>query len=239
MNLVKKVAFVALIAAGFFSYGLIVGHYQIAPFNSIRALKQRVTFEIVPGDWKGLHVPGLAPRESRAPVEIAMLGDSITARADWAGMFPRSRIVNLGIDGDTSAGVLNRLEDVVSLRPRVVFLMVGVNDLRRKFPIELVETHIRLAAERLSEHGITPVIQSTLYVSSEKLNEQIEALNAMTRVWCAAKSIVYIDLNEVLSPQGVLLPRFTEDGVHLNEDAYHLWADVIRRHVGFGLHPVE
>ena len=231
LGVVKRAVVFALIAAGFFSYGLIVGHYQFAPFDSFRALKQRIDFEIVLTKWRELNFREPAHRESHGSVEVVMLGDSITARGDWGRMLPRAKIVNLGVEGDTSAGVLNRLEEVISLEPRRVFLMIGINDVRREFPIELVEAHIALTAARLLDSGITPVVQSVLYVSNEKLNEKVRVLNAMTRAWCAERSILYIDLNAVLSAGGVLLPRFSGDGIHLNKEAYHLWSEVVRRHV--------
>ncbi len=239
MRIIQKALVFALVAAGFFSYGLIVGHYQFAPFNSIRALKQRLDFEIALIKWREVYFPESVHREFQGSVEVVMLGDSITARGDWGRMLPQTKIANLGVEGDTSAGVLNRLEDVVSLKPRRVFLMIGINDVRRDFPVELVEAHIELAAERLLNSGITPIVQSTLYVSNEKLNEKVMVLNAMTRAWCAERSILYIDLNDILAADGVLHPLLTEDGIHLNKDAYHLWSDAIRRHVVSPLHAVQ
>jgi lysophospholipase L1-like esterase len=239
LSVVKRAILLAAVAAGFFAYGVIVGHYQIAPFNGIKDLKQKLGFGVELTKWNGLYFPELTRPGSRSPIEVVMLGDSITAGADWAGMFPQVGIVNLGVLGDTSAGVLNRLEDSVDLKPRMVFLMIGVNDIRRKFPIELVEMHVELAAERLMGNGITPVIQSTLYVFDEKVNEKVKALNMMMRAWCAGRSIAYVDLNDVLSADGALLARYTEDGIHLNKEAYRLWGDVVRPYILSAQHAVQ
>src|SRR5262249_28367874 len=138
---------------------------------------------------------------------------------------------NLGVGGDTSAGVLHRLDAVIDLKPRRVFLMIGINDLGRGFPVELVAAHIQLVAQSLLERGIVPVVQATLYTSHRGFNDKVSALNELTRAWCAAKSVVYIDLNDVLSADGMLRPRLTEDGLHLNEEAYQLWSEVIRRYI--------
>jgi lysophospholipase L1-like esterase len=237
MGVVKQAALFVSIAAAFFSYGLVVGHYEVAPFGSVKALKQRFDAEIALDSWR--YFSSSARRKDQGDIEVVMLGDSITARGDWGRALPQMKIANLGVEGDTSAGLLDRLEDVVGLKPRLVFLMIGINDARRDFPMELVQAHIELAAERLLDNGITPIVQSTLYVSSKQLNEKVKALNAMTRAWCARRSIVYIDLNDVLSADGALLPRFTDDGIHLTNEAYDLWSEVVRRHVASAQHAVR
>src|ERR1700719_953485 len=67
---------------------------------------------------------------------IVMLGDSITEAAPWDELTGCRSIVNRGIGGDTTGGVLARLGDVVKLRPRAVFLMIGVNDISLRVPAE-------------------------------------------------------------------------------------------------------
>jgi len=233
LGVVLKAAILAAAAAGVFLYGLAVGHYRIATFDHIRALKQRFDPQIA---WLRANAPGffLQPRplgDAGAPIEVVMLGDSITALGDWETMFPQTRIANLGVGGDTSAGVLNRLENAIALRPRRVLLMIGVNDLLLDFPVELVATLTQFVAERLSDSGITPIVQATLYVSDRKVNEKIRALNATMRAWCDRRSIVYIDLNDELAADGILRPRFTDDGIHLTADAYRRWSEVIRRYI--------
>ncbi|HZV20619.1 MAG TPA: GDSL-type esterase/lipase family protein, partial [Hyphomicrobiales bacterium] len=60
---------------------------------------------------------------------VVMLGDSLTKRAQWAEITGCPFLANRGIGGDTSAGVLSRLEESLKLRPRAVFLMIGINDI--------------------------------------------------------------------------------------------------------------
>jgi lysophospholipase L1-like esterase len=148
---------------------------------------------------------------------------------------PTKRILNLAVGGDTSAGLLNRLRDVIGLKPRIAFLMIGVNDfLREDIPVELVATHIRFITVRLAANNIAPVVQSTLYVSNNAgsdLNNRIKALNALLRSWCAENAIIYLDLNNELSMNDELLSRFSYDGVHLNRDAYAVWRRIIKEHV--------
>jgi lysophospholipase L1-like esterase len=58
-----------------------------------------------------------------------MLGDSLTEWGNWHELVPEHRIINRGIAGDTSSGVLDRLQEVIERRPKVVFVMIGTNDI--------------------------------------------------------------------------------------------------------------
>src|SRR5262245_42569936 len=68
--------------------------------------------------------------QAAGDADVIMLGDSITEKIDWRELFPGVSILNRGIGGDTSAGVLKRLDEVIARHPKIVFLMVGVNDLQ-------------------------------------------------------------------------------------------------------------
>jgi lysophospholipase L1-like esterase len=229
LDIAKNAIILALVALVCFLYGLAVGHYQFVPFDGIRVLKQRFDPEIALLKRWERHLPGWMRRQSREMPEVAMLGGSITAQGDWTRMFPQTNVANLGVGGDTAAAVLHRLDEVLGLKPGRVFLMIGVNDLQRNFPVALVQAQIEVIVERLLESGITPIVQSTLYTSDEAMNRRITALNAKTRAWCAAKAVAYVDLNELLSADGAIRPSLTEDGVHLNAEGYRLWGETIRR----------
>src|SRR5581483_7987262 len=63
---------------------------------------------------------------------VVFLGDSITQgwRDNMGGRFAGLKVANRGISGDTTRGVLIRLdEDVIALHPRAVVLLIGTNDL--------------------------------------------------------------------------------------------------------------
>lgn len=60
---------------------------------------------------------------------IVFLGDSLTSGCEWRELFGHQlTILNRGIGGDTSAGVLKRVSTVAALRPVATFLMIGTND---------------------------------------------------------------------------------------------------------------
>ena len=62
---------------------------------------------------------------------IVFLGDSLSDGAEWSELFSRQDILNRGISGDTSTGVLDRLDEVVRHQPKKIFLLIGINDIAR------------------------------------------------------------------------------------------------------------
>lgn len=63
----------------------------------------------------------------KTKADIVMVGDSITDGSEWHEMFPQLNIVNRGISGDTTVGVLNRLEGITQTQAKKAFIMIGVN----------------------------------------------------------------------------------------------------------------
>jgi lysophospholipase L1-like esterase len=165
---------------------------------------------------------------------IVMLGNSITYGANWSELLGRPDVVNRGIGGDNTYGFLARLDDVVRLKPKYCFVMGGINDIFSDIPLDSVMANYRKILNVLTDEGIVPVVQSTLYVSpkwkraSEK-NPDVTTLNTFLRSYCAQQQIEYIDLNAVLSKGEVLKDDYTFDGVHLTAAAYILWSAEIER----------
>src|SRR6266508_6831189 len=85
-----------------------------------------------PKDWAGLTRYGSDNAELRPPKpdenRVVFIGDQVTER--WANFFPGKPYLNRGIAGQTSAQMLVRFQqDVVALKPKVVVIQAGVNDL--------------------------------------------------------------------------------------------------------------
>ncbi len=103
----------------------------------LRAIAQTVN-ERAPGPGNSPYYEARAAlfRELNGMPDIVMLGDSLTEWGNWHELVPEFRVINRGIAGDTSFGVLGRLQEVIDRRPKVVFVMVGTNDLGLRVPPE-------------------------------------------------------------------------------------------------------
>lgn len=167
--------------------------------------------------------------------DVVMMGDSLTHGAEWKEMFPNQLIVNRGIDNDTTEGLLARLDDSLMLKPKAVFLMIGINDfadLSRS--VEAVFVTYRSIVSRLERSGIRVVVQSTLPCNETKgvwksclaINLKIRQLNTRLAT-LASPRVNYVDLLAVLTDSSGLRNELTYDGVHLNGQGYQLWKNAI------------
>lgn len=172
---------------------------------------------------------------------VVFFGDSITFGTDWQQLFPEISAINRGISGDTTLGLLERQGEVIALRPRQVFLMIGTNDLCFNRPLEkVVENYDRILTRFQSESPETQVfVQSILPFNDQmypsnglRKNSNIRELNQAIRRLADKHGYVYLDLTAAFTgPGGSLLPQYTYDGLHLNESAYLVWQKQIDGYV--------
>jgi lysophospholipase L1-like esterase len=167
---------------------------------------------------------------------VVFLGDSITQ--GWGGglgaAFPGMKVANRGIDGDTTRGVLIRLQDVLALRPSAVVILVGTNDLALGATPEMAAGNLRLILGALKQHNASmPVILNQVFPSSAVKNrpaEQIKMLNALLRA--AVKNDSQVTLLETwplfAAPDGDAIPAEFPDLLHPNEAGYARWAAALR-----------
>ncbi len=164
---------------------------------------------------------------------IMMIGDSITDRGLWNELLDRNDIVNRGISGDTSIGLYNRI-NIYNIGLKKVFIMIGINDLLRGQSVDHVYKNYIQIVTYYKANRIIPVVQSTLYINDDvnsKINLKVKRLNRLLQKYCQSQKITFLDLNMVLSPEGYLNSKFTNDSIHLNGDGYKIWADNIKQYL--------
>lgn len=164
--------------------------------------------------------------------DIVFLGNSITYGGNWSELLGRNNVVNRGIGGDNLPGMLNRLHQILRLKPKICFVMAGINDLYSDAPVNEVFRRYAQLIDSLRAHSIVPVIQSTLHVNpkwkrSEEKNLLVRQLNEMLQLYSREHEHGFVDLNALLSVDGVLKDEYTTDGVHLTPAAYAVWRDAL------------
>ena len=165
-------------------------------------------------------------------IRIVMLGDSITYKVDWNELLSRTDVANRGIGNDNTKGFINRLSDIYVLNPETCFIMGGINDFIRGVSANKVFINYTKILKDLRNNGITPIIQSTLYVSEtisnwSIINKKVDELNKMLREYANKEDVIFIDVNKELSTGGALDSIYTYDGVHLLGSGYVKWRDLI------------
>ena len=160
-----------------------------------------------------------------------MLGDSITDEGQWDELLDNPLVQNRGISGDTTDGVLERL-DSINKSIKQVFIMIGVNDIMRGRDLDVIFANYLKIIQTFKDKNIKVYIQSTLYIGETRkanFNPKVEELNRRLEKYAGENQITFINLNPIFAPQKVLKKEFTSDDLHLNGSAYKLWAEQIRK----------
>lgn len=182
-------------------------------------------------------------RLDERPGCIIFLGDSETQQAEWHELFGDVPVVlNRGISGDNTLGVLERLPEVLRHKPLKIFLLIGVNDLVFGNTIPEIETAYRSIVQKIRADSPNTelYLQSVLPVNNDirksgTNNEKILALNARIIQIAHDFALPYLDIATPLKDaDGNLSPKFSEDGLHLNGLGYAVWKHEIAAWVKTG-----
>src|SRR5437016_10415670 len=153
----------------------------------------------------------IAPTKNE--VRIVFMGDSITDAWDdpkFGGFFPGKPYIDRGISGQTTPQMLIRFRaDVIDLRPKVVVILAGTNDLAGNTgPMTLAEIEGNLAsmAELAKANSIKMVLASILPISdyeqrdgkpiirsTQRPPEKIKAVNEWMKSYAAKNNLIYLD----------------------------------------------
>ena len=170
--------------------------------------------------------------------KIMFLGDSLTDLCEWAEILKDDQIINRGICGDTTDGILNRINNIVESKPKKLFLMIGINDLNQGVPVEDVANNYQLILETLKDQvpEVQIFIQSLLPINTQlrnhDVNQKIIDLNYKLKQLAETFSFQYINLlSAFLDKNNQLDAAYTSDGVHLNGQGYLIWKEIIEKDV--------
>ncbi|PZE29010.1 MULTISPECIES: GDSL-type esterase/lipase family protein [unclassified Curtobacterium] len=174
-------------------------------------------------DSSATPAPRQRPSSSDHDGELVLfVGDSLTAGGDWQSWLPGERVRNLGVNGDTTDGVLARLDEVVAAQPDVIVLLIGTNDFgNHRATAEHVVRNVEsiLVDLRRDLPGVRLLLVSIL-PRAASFTPRIEEANRHLRQFVATCRAQFLDLWPALAEGDRIDPRFTEDDLHLNEDGY-------------------
>lgn len=166
---------------------------------------------------------------------IVFLGDSITQDFPLETFFPGKNVINRGIGGDTSKGVLERLDiSVHDLEPEAVIILIGTNDfaILDAKPGEIA-SRINLIVTLIKEKNpVTKIYLQAVYPVNPDINPQSvgkrknKDINTLNHMLATIANVTWLDYSNRLSDvQGKLREECTYDGLHLNQEGYRIIAD--------------
>ena len=173
---------------------------------------------------------------------IIFLGNSITEMGNWKKLLNDTTVINRGIGGDITFGVLNRLEDVIKRQPSKLFLLIGINDIGKDIPDAVIADNIRKIILRVqAESPSTKIyVESILPVNPDVPNfpqhydkqEHILSTNKLIKKVAQETTCAYINIHDLFTDKkGRLDEKYTKDGLHLTAEGggYEKWMDYLRK----------
>jgi len=169
------------------------------------------------------------------------IGDSITDSWDdskYGGFFPGKPYLDRGISGQTTPQMLIRFRaDAIALRPKLVIILAGTNDLAGNTgptTLEAIEDNLASMAELARLNHVRVVLASVLPVSDYETRdgkpivqtlrrppERIKALNAWIREYVTENNLTYLDYySAMIDEKGFLKAELSDDGLHPNQKGY-------------------
>jgi lysophospholipase L1-like esterase len=181
--------------------------------------------------------PQWATEAAKDQSAVVFFGDSITQGwgTDFRKSFDGMKLANRGIGGDTTRGMLLRLqEDVLSLRPKAVVLLMGTNDIEVEVPADAIGRNFRKIVAALKAHDPKmPVIVCRIFPSSATKKRPKETILAVNELFAAAvkgdPQFTVLDTYSLFADaEGDALPALFPDLLHLNAAGYAKWASALR-----------
>lgn len=170
------------------------------------------------------------------------MGNSITegwVKAD-ATFFTNNGYIGRGISGQTSYQFLLRFrEDVIKLKPSIVVINAGTNDIAENTGIyneEYTMDNIISMVELAQLHQIKVILTSVLPAATFGWNttikdapQKIEKLNKRIAIYAQMHNIPYVDYysSMVYGENKALNPKYTKDGVHPTIEGYKVMENII------------
>jgi acyl-CoA thioesterase-1 len=214
------------------------------PAQTTAAQRDSAALERLRNDWAGLRryrdanaaLPAPAAGENR----VVFYGNSITDA--WAqhfpAMFPGKPYVGRGISGQTTPQMLVRFrQDVVALKPKVVVILAGTNDIAGNTgpsTLEMIEDNFMSMVQIAKANNIRVVLSSVLPAYDYPWKPGLEpapkiiALNAWLKRYASESGETYLDYHTAMADsRGGLPASLSGDGVHPNVAGYQRMAPLV------------
>lgn len=214
--------------------------------SDCREEKNRIgRYEKQLSDWAQLERYRAANLAIQPPAKnenrVIFMGDSITDGWNLAQYFPDKSYLNRGISGQTTPQMLVRFRaDVIDLKPKVVVILAGTNDIAGNTGTMTLEDTTRnlVSMVELARANHIKVILSSVMPVNDRVknkdgvliiqtknrpNEKITAMNDWIRKYAAHNNLIYLDYYSAMADaQGSLKDGISYDGLHPNADGYKI-----------------
>ena len=168
------------------------------------------------------------------------IGDSIVEQAWWESLIKEKDLVNRGIGGDNTYGMLHRLPLYLESSPRKIFIFAGINDISANYPVDDIFANFVAMVKMIQEKApeceifiqspITPNNDVLAYAYIKNKQAKVQELNTRLEQMCKNMGVTWVDIRPVLhNEKGEIKEEYTKDGIHLYPAAYEAWVDLLKQ----------
>ncbi|MDF2502881.1 MULTISPECIES: GDSL-type esterase/lipase family protein [Clostridium] len=182
-------------------------------------------------------------------MKIVCIGDSLTygygvySDECWVKLLHKSlniEIINKGVNGDTTAGILSRShKDILELKPSHVILMAGTNDILLNYPVNNIIDNIKFLLKEIKDNNITPIlalqppiigelaeIYWDKYISYSKANEHLfEYIRKINSFACENNINIINFYDSFIKIKDIV--NLYSDGIHPNSEGHKLMIQTV------------
>jgi lysophospholipase L1-like esterase len=176
-------------------------------------------------------------------IDLLFVGDSITdlwddrAKGIWDSTWG-PRAANFGISGDTTQGVLWRMQngELEGFKAKLIVLMLGTNNINRNPVDDIVEGDRLIVEEFKKRQPQSKVLILGIFPRSTEATNPIRAtikeINGKLAKLADNKQVFYMDIGDkFLTADGTLTAEIMNDFLHPTEKGYQIWADATKDRV--------
>src|ERR1700744_3695447 len=210
-------------------------------FASAQSVTNQNVFDTIP--FIPEHTPQRLEVFKKEPIvtgKIMFLGNSITEMGNWKKVLNDTTVINRGIGGDITYGVLKRLKDITDRQPSKLFILLGINDIGKDIPDAVIadnylkivnEVHSKCPETKIYVQSILPV-NSTLphFPQHYDKEEHVLAVNKLLQANAQKGNYTFVDIFHLfLDANQRLDSRYTYEGLHLKPPAYIIGVDYLKK----------
>ena len=165
---------------------------------------------------------------------VVFVGDSLINRYDLSKYYDGMKVVNSGVSGDKTNDILDNMEErIYRYNPSKVVILVGTNDYNSNSNEDVAKNIGKIIDGIKENRKYADIYVQSLYPVNKEVNdgasvrsrnnEKIKDINKLVKKTCEDKKVEFINVYELLVDEnGNLDVNYTEDGLHINDDAYKL-----------------
>lgn len=191
---------------------------------------ERTETEILKNTYYDIHI-SIYESMPRTEGGIVFFGDSLTDYVPFNELLPGLPVINRGIAGDNTLGALKRVDEIISLKPSKLFILLGTNDIVYNMSAERTTENLTKIIRSVQEKSpstkiyIETMMPTNPNFETHRPNEVINSRNEKIKAAAKETGCTLIDIHTHMAEDGILPMRYTVDGIHLSGEGVVRWVE--------------